>query len=1310
MDEANLVRKLVALMGAISGHIEKPTSKKKSVARQQKEAILDSNNAWNASLDWSSPTLLDQSSEFLASSDLFVKPADGEKEGMIDPSYVHPNSSNSFIDTKEVDLSDFFDPIESDSVNQLGVAMEPISASGSTNVNESRTNPLDDPNFGAMVENSQKASKHATAKNDPTVEVARAQGGAPLAANERLGSAQANQVEAMAGQEPNEFDAAGFKAALMAQIAQMQLPRNPDEATRFESHNNLTEIQQQATTRVNQEQEQAAGPISATSQADPDVGSVVERTVEAIPNPEFLPLPGELGAGNAMPLSKSDTAVHTPLQDNLMEVQHLMESNQVTEEQLSKANEPSFSAALDSLQEAKAHKELAPADFRDQENSILNQAKQTAESKSKNHLATIDGDRLTSAQALTQKQEQTASNDSAERAKIASEIDAIYEQTKTKVEDILHALEEKVTQLFAKAASTGKQLFEAHVARRMRAYKAERYAGVDGAARWVYDKFAGIPDEVNRFFTEGRKVYIDYIDQALDPIANTVAAELTKAKSTIQEGRVEVANFVASLPTNLQALGAEAALEIQGQFNELDNNVEAKEQALIDSLANQYMESLQAVDARIEEMKLENKGLFSKAMDAMSEVVEVIRALKEMFLNLLSAVADVVDTIIKDPISFLNNLVSGVRSGLENFGRNFLSHLQAGLIGWLTGTLGGAGITLPEDIFSLKGIFSLVSQILGFTWDRVRAIGVKVIGEPVMQAFETGFEILMILKNEGLTGLWEYIKGQFNDLKETVIEGIKTMVRDTVISAGLRWLMGVLSPASAFIKAAMTIIDVVTFFVQKASQIMTLVGAFIQSVRAVASGSISAVANAIENALANAVPVVIGFLANLLGIGSLASKVIGIITQIQQRVAQGITFLWVKIKELGKSFLQKIGLGSEKESKNDPEKQKKIDAGISYMKEEERRQDQDGNGKLTSDQANEVAHKTKQNHPVFKSITPRQDGGVWKYDWKGSEGTTGGAKVDGDQSSNPNGLPLLTQYLNQSVLTETGDIKPFLIAVNAQENMHDSKPVYNVAKSTKDENGVSVDVYTIRRSPGMKEANFEKLCIVNGKLVLADESGYVHKNYVPDSISMKTVKGGYESSYTTKTFDGQSGPSFTVGITFGKLTQELPFKEQERKVEGKDLVFKPEGNPRGQTDSAKYGFHNAHLIGDRFGGSGRNSALNIYPSSPTYNVVDMLNVENEKAGIFSKVQKYNLTVKAIIREVKESNLELFLRKEFEKEPLAKNDPDAKKTLMEKMQTEINKDIKEIPGQFRRVEYTSPLFGASIMEDKKYQEILDNMQK
>lgn len=55
-----------------------------------------------------------------------------------------------------------------------------------------------------------------------------------------------------------------------------------------------------------------------------------------------------------------------------------------------------------------------------------------------------------------------------------------------------------------------------------------------------------------------------------------------------------------------------------------------------------------------------------------------------------------------------------------------------------------------------------------------------------MKAIETGFEMITILKNEGITGLWEYLKDQFNDLKATVMDAIMDMIQSQVIQAGIK--------------------------------------------------------------------------------------------------------------------------------------------------------------------------------------------------------------------------------------------------------------------------------------------------------------------------------------------------------------------------------------------------------------------------------------------------------------------------------------------------------------------------------------------
>ncbi|AFZ26216.1 hypothetical protein Cylst_4110 [Cylindrospermum stagnale PCC 7417] len=126
------------------------------------------------------------------------------------------------------------------------------------------------------------------------------------------------------------------------------------------------------------------------------------------------------------------------------------------------------------------------------------------------------------------------------------------------------------------------------------------------------------------------------------------------------------------------------------------------------------------------------------------------------------------------------------------------------------------------------------------------------------------------------------------------------MVITQVITAGVKWIIGLLNPASAFVKAAMAIYDIVMFFINSGSQIMDLVNAVIDAVSAIASGAVGGAAKLVETALAKSLPVVIGFLASLLGVGDLAKKVQGIVEKIRLRIDQAIEKLLQKAKRLFK--------------------------------------------------------------------------------------------------------------------------------------------------------------------------------------------------------------------------------------------------------------------------------------------------------------------------------------------------------------------------------------------------------------------------
>ena len=103
--------------------------------------------------------------------------------------------------------------------------------------------------------------------------------------------------------------------------------------------------------------------------------------------------------------------------------------------------------------------------------------------------------------------------------------------------------------------------------------------------------------------------------------------------------------------------------------------------------------------------------------------------------------------------------------------------------------MSGIGIELPENIFSLEGIFSLVTQALGLTYDYIREKAVKLLGERTVKVIEEGFEIFKIIQTDGISGVWEYLKEKFNDLKDTIIGAITEMLVTQVVEAGINGLL-----------------------------------------------------------------------------------------------------------------------------------------------------------------------------------------------------------------------------------------------------------------------------------------------------------------------------------------------------------------------------------------------------------------------------------------------------------------------------------------------------------------------------------------
>ena len=285
------------------------------------------------------------------------------------------------------------------------------------------------------------------------------------------------------------------------------------------------------------------------------------------------------------------------------------------------------------------------------------------------------------------------------------------------------------------------------------------------------------------------------------------------------------------------------------------------------------------------------RGLIDKAIGAIKAIINTIRELAAMLKNVLARVAGVVGDIIKAPVRFLGNLIAGVKGGILKFKDDFLGHLRRGLMSWLFGALAEGGIELPKS-FDLKGIIGFLASIFGLTWANIRNRIVKQIGEKAMGAVEQGVEIFKIISGpDGIGGVWEMLLTKLGDIKDMIFEKVKDFVQDRIITAGITWLIGLLNPAAAFIKACKLIYDVVMFFVNNASRIAKFVDTILDSVADIVRGNIGGVVNKINDVLGQMVPIIIGFLASVIGLGGIGAKVREIIQKLQKPVNQAIDFV-----------------------------------------------------------------------------------------------------------------------------------------------------------------------------------------------------------------------------------------------------------------------------------------------------------------------------------------------------------------------------------------------------------------------------------
>ncbi|WP_456340440.1 phage tail protein [Streptomyces anulatus] len=729
---------------------------------------------------------------------------------------------------------------------------------------------------------------------------------------------KAANAEKMNAAKPGEFDKKAFIDAVNKAI-DSQAPKNLDEADKFAKSGKADQVKAEVDGKVTDGKESSAKDIDTATKAPPDTSAAKDKDVTPL-TPDAAPgNPGAPSATDAVP-EKQPAAV-TDFSEGPAGNDKAMADAEVTEEQLAKGNEPEFNEALSAKKTSEADAAKAPAKGKAAEDQQLSAAKQNAAASGAQAMAGLTSTRAAAGKEVDGGKNDTKSKDEKKRAEVTAKLQKVYDGTKKDVEDTLSGLDKKVDSAFTSGEKSARDAFTADHKSRMKKYKDKRYSGLMGKGRWIKDKFAGLPKAANDLYQESRKLYVSKMQTVISSVADIIGAELGKAKARIAKGRTELKAEVDKLPADLKQFGEEAAKDFAGKFDDLEATVNEKSEQLVQDLAQKYTAALNKIDEEIKKLQEANKGLIDKAKDAIVGVIKTINELKNLLLGILAKAASAIMKIIKDPIGFLGNLVKAVGAGLNLFITNIADHLKTGVVSWLLGTAVKAGLDLPAR-FDLKGIIQLIGSMLGLTWDNIRTrVTRKGVPDEAMSAVETSVPVAKNLAAEGPAGAVKEIQAEAGDLKATILGKLTTYLIPTVLIAGITWIISLLNPASAFVRAVKGIIDIVTFIVTQGAQIADFVNAVLDAVIAIANGGQAGVPKLIEAALASSVPLLIGFLAALLGIGGLANKVKSVFQSVSRPVTRAIDKIVDFIAKKGKALWAKIkGKKGESNSKESNKK------------------------------------------------------------------------------------------------------------------------------------------------------------------------------------------------------------------------------------------------------------------------------------------------------------------------------------------------------------------------------------------------------
>jgi len=571
-----------------------------------------------------------------------------------------------------------------------------------------------------------------------------------------------------------------------------------------------------------------------------------------------------------------------------------------------------------------------PAEVMAEQQTALGDARADMAALQQRALASLQQSRTATVQGTRGQQNTMVGSEGDMRTQVSNQARTIVSQARTDVQNLLRPLPETARTMWERGVAVLSTTFEQDLAR-VKRWIDDRHSGVGGALLGVADYLTGLPDWVTEEYDRAEQAFGDGVCDLLREISAEVNAVIAAAEALIANANQQVDELFSDLPAELQEWATGEREQLNGQLNDLHNQVQQTQSNINRELTESAAGAVQQVRERIDQLRQEAGGLLGRIADMVNRFLDdpikfIIDGLLSLvgiapasFWALVNRIQQVISDIADDPLGFAQNLLAAIGQGFQQFFDKFGEHLLAGFWDWLFSGLGSVGVEIPSD-FSLKSIITFILQLLGITWPRIRALLAKHIGEENIALIEKAWELVSTLIELGPEGIFEMIKEQLNpqEIINQILQAAIDYLIETLIQQVTVRVAMLFNPVGAVAQAIEAIYKVLKWIFENAARIFSLIETIVNGMADIVAGNIGGMANAVEGALARLIAPVIDFIAGLVGLGDLPDKIADVIRGLQEWVEGILDRVIGWLAGRARSLLAALGIGEEEEEEADP--------------------------------------------------------------------------------------------------------------------------------------------------------------------------------------------------------------------------------------------------------------------------------------------------------------------------------------------------------------------------------------------------------